>query len=179
MPPANLPAAFLFTGYKMVILGLGSNLGDRHSNLNAAITHISALLLDNIKHSHIYETAPLLPPNPGPDWHKRKFLNMAVSGSLKQELSPEQLLAQIKELETKLGRIPADRWAPRIIDIDILAIDGLVYNSANLKIPHIGLLERDFAMLPFADIAPEWKHPVTGITAKEYAKQHNLNPICN
>ncbi len=161
----------------MLILGLGSNLGDRKSNLHKAVEAL-ATLLDNIKTSHYYETAPLLPPNPGADWHKKNYLNIAICGDLKKNLQPEDILVQVKSIETELGRVPADKWAPRIIDIDILALDQVIYRSANLTIPHKSLLERDFAMVPLADIAPEWKHPLTQISAKEYAQQHNLSPIC-
>lgn len=163
----------------MIVLGLGSNLGDKQQNLQTAIANLSAILLNDIKTSRVYETTPLLPPSPEPDWHEQKYLNMAVAGELKTSLSPQDILTIIKDIESKSGRKPAARWAPRIIDIDILAIDDLVYSTENLTIPHIGLLERDFAILPFSDVAPEWIHPITKIAAKEYARQHNLSPICS
>lgn len=146
----------------MLILGLGSNLGDREKNLNNAIDAINDALLDDIRLSGIYETEPLLPPNPAPDWQEHKFLNMAIGGYLKKDLTPEELLSEVKTLETKLGRIPAERWAPRVIDIDILSWGNLTYSSPTLTIPHNGLMEREFAARPMADIDPNWKHPLTG-----------------
>ena len=163
----------------MIILGLGSNLGDRHTNLQNAVSAIVHELLANIISSQKYETAPLLPPQPEADWVEKKFLNMVIGGDLKQKISPEALLKKIKAIEAQLGRTPSSRWAPRIIDIDILAWDDLIYKSPTLTIPHTGLLERDFALIPLADIAPDWLHPQTGIPAKEYSRQHNLKPLCN
>ena len=146
----------------MLILGLGSNLGDREKNLNNAIDALSDALLDDVRLSGIYETEPLLPPNPEPGWEEHKFLNMAIGGYPKKELMPEELLAEIKALEAKLGRKPSEKWAPRVIDIDILAWGNLTYSSPTLTIPHAGLMEREFAARPMADIAPDWKHPLTG-----------------
>lgn len=154
----------------MLILGLGSNLGDRDKNLNDAIDALSDSLLDDIRLSGIYETEPLLPLNPEPGWEDMKFLNMAMGGYAKKDLSPEELLEEIKQIENKLGRQPSKRWAPRIIDIDILAWGNLIYSSPNLTIPHVGLMEREFAARPFAELIPDWKHPITGASILKFSE---------
>jgi 2-amino-4-hydroxy-6-hydroxymethyldihydropteridine diphosphokinase/dihydropteroate synthase len=146
----------------MIILGLGSNLGNRQLSLDNAIKAIESDLLENIIISEVHETEPLLPPNPQPGWRAKKFLNMAICGELKIDIEPEDLLQRIKQIESQLGRSPANKWAPRVIDVDILAWDDLVYNSENLHIPHAAMLDRQFVIAPMCDIAPEWVHPVTG-----------------
>jgi 2-amino-4-hydroxy-6-hydroxymethyldihydropteridine diphosphokinase len=143
----------------MIILGLGSNLGNRKANLNLAINAIASDLLIISKQSSVIENPPLLPPTPEAGWEKKDFLNMAIGGTLKNPLQPEDFLKEIKAIETALGRTPAPVWAPRVIDIDILAWDNLLYNSPTLTIPHKELLKRDFALRPLLEIAPDWKHP--------------------
>ena len=143
----------------MIILGLGSNLGNRQANLDLAIKAIASELLVITKQSSVIENPPLLPPTPQAGWEKKDFLNMAIGGTLKTPISPEDFLQKIKGIEAELGRTPAPIWAPRVIDIDILAWDNLVYSSPTLTIPHKELLKRDFALKPLLEIAPDWKHP--------------------
>ena len=146
----------------MIILGLGSNLGNSHAYLERAIDLISKDLLNSVQRSNIYESPPMLPENAPEEWN-RGFLNMAISGKLVKEVSPEEFLVKIKEIEKKLGRKESPRWAPREIDIDILAWDDLELITENLQIPHPGLTERAFAIIPFAELAPDWTHPRSGI----------------
>jgi 2-amino-4-hydroxy-6-hydroxymethyldihydropteridine diphosphokinase len=90
------------------------------------------------------------------------YLNIAVAGET--DLTPEALLRQVKAVERRIGRstVPAGLWAPREIDIDILAYGEYEIKMDNLNIPHCGLLERDFALLPFAEVEPNWRYPVKG-----------------
>jgi 2-amino-4-hydroxy-6-hydroxymethyldihydropteridine diphosphokinase/dihydropteroate synthase len=92
---------------------------------------------------------------------------MAVK--LETALSPEQLLITIKSIEEKIGRKKRGVWAPREVDIDILAFEGVTLTSDSLNLPHHGLLGRDFALLPFADIAPDWD--LAGISAQELVRR--------
>jgi len=139
----------------MVILGLGSNKGDRAAMLWRVVEMLAPILQD-IRHSSVYETKALLPDGAPPAWDMA-FLNMAVAGETK--LSPQALLAAIKEIERNLGREAAERWAPREIDIDILAMDDLVLATPEIHIPHPGLLDREFALLPLVELAPDWRYP--------------------
>lgn len=142
----------------MVILGLGSNLGDRRSNLAQAIAKLRAhATIESV--STAYESAAMLPPDAPREWNK-PFLNLAVK--IRTGLSPRELLHALKEIEKALGRARRERWAPREIDLDILAWDDLMIHEADLKIPHPGLLERPFALRPLAELVPGWNYPVPG-----------------
>ena len=158
----------------MIILGLGSNLGNSHAYLEKAIRLIGENLLMDIKRSNIYESPPMLPENAPDDWADKPFLNMAIAGKIQRDMKPEEFLAQIKEVEDKIGRKPAERWAPREIDIDILAWDDLELITDSLQIPHPGLTERAFAIIPFAELAPDWVHPRSKIKAIDFAKQFTI-----
>jgi 2-amino-4-hydroxy-6-hydroxymethyldihydropteridine diphosphokinase/dihydropteroate synthase len=138
-----------------VILGLGSNVGDRAENLRAAISAL-ALYLKNIRESTVLESAALLPENAPIDWDM-PYLNIAIAG--KTMLSPRELLSTIKEIEHKLGREKIGHWSPRNIDIDILAFGDLLLDEPDLTIPHKELLNRDFALKPLLELVPDWVHP--------------------
>ena len=146
----------------MIFVGLGSNLGHRKQNLRKALDALTCgkfPLLTDIKVSSIYESQALLPAG-APDSWNNSFFNLVVSG--KSEKSPLEFLDKIKQLENFLGRKPSERWAPRKIDIDILAWGDLVLDCEKLVIPHPGLLERAFTLLPIAEISPEWTYPKPG-----------------
>jgi 2-amino-4-hydroxy-6-hydroxymethyldihydropteridine diphosphokinase len=142
----------------MVILGLGSNVGDRLQHLRSAVQSLSALLQD-IRCSRILESPAMLPQGAPEAWNT-PYLNMAVSGVT--ALSPQNLFKEIKSIEKNIGRVSRGAWGPREIDIDILAMQDKVLQEADLVIPHRGLLKRDFALLPLIDVAPDWHYPVTG-----------------
>lgn len=141
-----------------IFLGLGSNVGDRHKNLQKSIE----ILSQNIKItklSNIYETKPVGVENQ-PD-----FLNMALMGET--DLDCLTLFNFVKETEKKVGRVQRYRWGPREIDIDILFYDDLIFESENLKIPHPRLHQRDFVLKPLMDLNPDFVHPVFKKTIKE------------
>lgn len=151
-----------------VFLALGTNLGDRLANLRAAL---DALPPDVrlISRSHVYET---------PAWgyeDQPAFLNMAVKSET--GLSPAALLARLKQLETDLGRKPSFRWGPRLIDIDILVYGDLVLNSPGLIIPHPRLQERGFVLVPLADVARDWRHPVLDKTVGQLLAEVNASGV--
>jgi 2-amino-4-hydroxy-6-hydroxymethyldihydropteridine diphosphokinase len=75
----------------------------------------------------------------------------------------------VQEAERTVGRTPAGRWGPREIDIDILLYDGLVVQEPDLQVPHTGLPERRFVLIPLRDIAEDVVHPVSGLTVTEMA----------
>jgi len=152
----------------MVILGLGSNMGERLGYLNKAAAGLSDIL-SGMTISPVYESVAVLPESAPGFWNK-PFLNAAVSGET--SFAPHELLQFIKSLEKKIGRSEHyQKWSPRVIDIDILAMGNLVMDAGHLKIPHPLLLERPFALLPLADIAPDWQYPGKNISARELAQK--------
>ena len=137
----------------IIYLALGTNLGDRFANLQAAIAALPPAVRV-LAQSPVYETPPWgLADQPA-------FLNMVLKGQT--TLAPLELLQHLKLLETELGRLPSVRWGPRRIDMDILFYDKLILATPELTIPHPHLHERAFVLVPLADLAPDLVHPVLG-----------------
>lgn len=146
----------------MVILGLGSNLGDRLANLRQARELLAQIpKLQLLQTSPLYLSDALLPDNAPSSWDQ-PYINLAIR--CETQLPPHDLLQQLKNVEYAIGRKPMKRhWGPRIIDIDILAWDDLVCEDELLQLPHAQLPERPFALWPLADLAPFWVYPGPGI----------------
>jgi 2-amino-4-hydroxy-6-hydroxymethyldihydropteridine diphosphokinase len=135
-----------------VYLLLGSNEGDRDRNLSRAVELISEPAGKQLKTSSIYETAA---------WGKTDqaaFLNQAIA--ISSELKPMELLRYLKDVEKQLGRVSSEKWGPRVIDIDILLYGDKVMQEPELQLPHPYLPVRRFALLPLAEIAGGFVHPV-------------------
>ncbi len=130
-----------------VYLALGSNVGDRHSNIRRAIDYLNVLGVHIKRLSTVIETDPVGGPVQG------KFLNAVLEAQT--NLSPQRLLSQIKEIEVKIGRIHREVNGPREIDIDILLYDDFTMDYPELTIPHPRMREREFVMGPLKEIAPE------------------------
>jgi len=158
---------------KKVILSLGSNMGDKKYYLNSAIDILEQKLTD-IKISDIYQSKALLLEGSPKEWDQ-DFYNIAVSGYT--ELTPDELLEFIKKIEQQLGRTNRGRWAPREIDIDILGFEDLILDTPTLTIPHKELLNRDFFVIPFAEIEPSWIVPELNKTIKEIRDDKNFCSI--
>lgn len=137
-------------------IGLGSNLGDRPRNLEAALALLEERQIVILKRSSVIETNPA----GGPPQHK--FLNAAIQ--IETKLQPEELLKTIQSIEKKLGRKKTVRNGPRIIDLDILLYDAVNLETTQLTIPHPRMFERDFVMIPLKEITPEL------VTKKSYAR---------
>ncbi len=146
-------------------LGLGSNLDNPLENLRLALSEIKkSQFFEVTAVSSIYESDAQLPSNAVSDWNK-PFLNAAVLVRVAANESPENILCEIQKIEKKIGRIPAERWAPRLIDIDLLFWDQEDFVSEALQIPHKDLSNRPFALLPLLEIwrspkliLPDWSH---------------------
>jgi 2-amino-4-hydroxy-6-hydroxymethyldihydropteridine diphosphokinase len=144
-----------------VHLGLGTNLGDKEANLNAAIAKLSKLGAV-IKQSSFHNSIP---------WgfeSGNHFLNAVVL--IESTLSPLDLLAQTQQIESELGRTSKsiNGYSDRIIDIDILLYDDQIINAPELKIPHPLITERDFVLIPLLEISPDVINPITGETYKNF-----------
>ncbi len=132
---------------KTAWVALGSNVGDRLAYLRKALESLREIASGPLRVSRIYETDPV---GPGP---QEPYLNLCVR--LETVLGPRELLVACKERETRLGRIPRGRWAPREIDIDILAYQDATRDEGDLVLPHPGLAERQFVLVPLAEIDPD------------------------
>jgi 2-amino-4-hydroxy-6-hydroxymethyldihydropteridine diphosphokinase len=170
-------------------LGLGSNLGRREANLKEAISRLYAgwsrfpaanagltvpphpqgvegrrglpTGIQVLRTSPVYETAP---------WgytDQPDFLNCVLE--VRAFLSPQELLSSVKGLEQAMGRQPGVRYGPRLIDVDILLYGETTVDLPDLKIPHPGLHQRAFVLVPLAEIATGLVHPTLGITIGELA----------
>jgi 2-amino-4-hydroxy-6-hydroxymethyldihydropteridine diphosphokinase len=140
-----------------IIFGLGSNLKDRNFYLDAAVLNLEQeLLLKDLKKSKIFKNAAMLLPNSPKEWNC-EFFNIALSGEIDLEkFPPAKILKIVKKIEKKLGRQKRKKWAPREIDIDILAIENLKIDlGKRLIIPHIGLFKRDFFLKTVKEIEPK------------------------
>src|SRR4051812_27096476 len=143
-------------GAMPVWLGLGANLGDRASNLEAALVRLTADC-GPLRRSAVYETPPW------GDLDQPAFLNQVVQGQTR--LALHALLRLVKRVEREVGRVPTRRWGPRVVDVDILAYGDLVAADAEIEVPHARLHERAFVLVPLAELDSQWRHPRLGTTA--------------
>jgi len=130
----------------------GGNMGNREEALGKAFRLICEYCGDITTISSIYETAA---------WGKNDqppFLNQVLE--IDTELQPRQLLRQILKIEKQIGRVRQEKYGPRIIDIDILFFNEEIHNYPLLKLPHPEIQNRRFVLVPMAEIAAEFIHPV-------------------
>jgi 2-amino-4-hydroxy-6-hydroxymethyldihydropteridine diphosphokinase len=159
------PPCFNLSMEADVLLGLGSNLGNRDDNLRRALAAIGACA-PIVAVSQVYESEPV-------GYHEQDdFRNLAVR--VRTTLEPAELFRRLKRIERDLGRIDTFRNGPRVIDIDILTYDALVLHTAELDIPHPRLRERSFVLRPLAEIDPEFRHPETGESLVELLARPDL-----
>jgi 2-amino-4-hydroxy-6-hydroxymethyldihydropteridine diphosphokinase len=139
-----------------VLLGLGSNVGDRERQLALAVAGLARRGFAAEARSSLYLTEPVdAPPQ---DW----FVNAAVRGRI--SLPPEELLSVCLDVERGLGRLRETYHGPRTVDIDVLLYDDEIRHGTELTLPHPRLHERRFVLVPAVEVAPERRHPVLGRT---------------
>ncbi|MBC7903403.1 MAG: 2-amino-4-hydroxy-6-hydroxymethyldihydropteridine diphosphokinase [Gemmatimonadaceae bacterium] len=135
-----------------VYLLIGGNVGNRAQNLRTAADLISENCGEIRQTSSVYETEA---------WGKTdqpNFLNQVLM--LETELSADQLMSALLKLEEQMGRMRMEKFGPRIIDMDILLFNDDVINSSHVTVPHPGIKDRRFALMPLAELAPGYMHPV-------------------
>jgi 2-amino-4-hydroxy-6-hydroxymethyldihydropteridine diphosphokinase len=145
-------------------LGLGSNLGDRARAIRESVDLIAAGGDVEVKAlSSLYATKP---------WGKEDqpdFVNAVAE--VETSLRPEELLARAKRVEGEMGRRSRQRWGPREIDIDLLLYGDEVVETGDLRVPHPGIEERAFVLVPLLELAPDLLHPGSGKRLAESLEQ--------
>jgi len=142
----------------MVYIASGSNLENREANLSIAVESMPPEVIP-VACSPVYQTPP---------WgfvDQPAFLNQVIKA--KTDLKPEELLGFLKQLEKEIGRESTFQYGPRLIDLDILFYDELIFNSPELIIPHPQIPERAFVLVPLSDIAPDYFHPVLLVSVND------------
>lgn len=143
-------------------IAIGSNLGDRHAHIGAAVEALAKLPgTELLRVSTIIETEPVGPP--GQD----RYLNGAVH--VRTTLSPRELLRHLLRIELERGRDRASspRWGSRTLDLDLLLFGDRIIDEPGLTVPHPRLRERPFVLGPLAEIAPDWRLPPDGRTPND------------
>ena len=144
-------------------LGLGSNEGDRRANLQAAVEELWVHGVPVLESSSVYETEPV-----GEVPGQREFLN--ACGRVETVLEPEPLLDRCKAIERALGRAPGGvRHGPRPIDVDLLLLEDVQYESERLRLPHREVTSRRFVLVPLLELDPELAVPGAGRAADALA----------
>ncbi|HVP61073.1 MAG TPA: 2-amino-4-hydroxy-6-hydroxymethyldihydropteridine diphosphokinase [Myxococcaceae bacterium] len=152
-----------------VYLGLGANLGDPERTLAAAVEDLARLADVSVRRcSSLYATAPVGPAQP-------EFRNAVVA--LSTGRSPESLLSALLDTERAHGRVRAERWGPRLLDLDILLWGERVVDRPGLRIPHPELHRRRFALEPLAELDPGARHPVLQKTVAELLEAVRDQPV--
>jgi 2-amino-4-hydroxy-6-hydroxymethyldihydropteridine diphosphokinase len=141
------------TAGRIGYLGLGSNIGDRREHLQSAARVLPEHGVDVLASSSVYETEPV-----GLVLDQREFLNACLR--VRTAHDPEALLDACKATERELGRAAGGaRHGPRVIDVDVLLLDGLAYESDRLTLPHREVLSRRFVLVPLLELEPELSTP--------------------
>jgi 2-amino-4-hydroxy-6-hydroxymethyldihydropteridine diphosphokinase len=140
-------------------IGLGTNLGDLGANLRSGLDCLRHAGLAPQALSSVWETEPI--DSPAPLW----FWNMAAK--VRSDLQPLQLLDRLLAIERENGRVRGERNEPRTLDLDLLAMSGVVVRSERLSLPHPRMWGRKFVLEPLCEIAPELRNPLTGLTVRE------------
>jgi len=148
----------------VILIGIGGNLesaqfGPPCDTLTAALAALKEKRIRILTRSGWYRTEPV--PRSDQPW----FVNAVVS--LATELGAKDLLNALQATERQFGRVRGEPNAPRILDLDILDYQGKVMDTTSLVLPHPRLHERRFVLIPIAEIAPDWRHPISELTAAQ------------
>lgn len=150
-----------------LVVALGANLGDRLGALEAAVLAMGRDLGPVVARSNVHETPALVAPGADPTGVPA-YLNAAVL--IDVDTDAETALERLQAIERGLGRdrlTEGGRWRPRLIDLDIIAVDERVIERPRLTVPHPEMHRRSFVLRPMAEIWPGWRHPRLSRTTRE------------
>ncbi len=140
-------------------IALGGNLGDSQRILAEAMQRLAgADEIEVVARSHLYQTAPVGPPQPD-------YLNACVL--VETSLGARSLLNHLLEIENQFGRVRKERWGARSLDLDLLLYGDQIIDLPGLTVPHPCLHERAFVLVPLMDVAPQWQHPIFAKTTAQ------------
>lgn len=153
-------------------IGIGTNKGDKLANIRFALNEIDELDSSSIENvSSIYETLPM------GEIQQENYFNAVIK--IKTKLLPEDLFSFLNSIEKKAGRIKREHWGPRELDLDILFYDDIIYSKNELVIPHYGVVERDFVLVPLIEIEPHLVHPISKVELSELLKNLQTKKVLN
>jgi 2-amino-4-hydroxy-6-hydroxymethyldihydropteridine diphosphokinase len=150
-------------------IGLGSNLSEPIKQVQAAVNEIKSIVhSDVINVSSLYLSKPMGPQN------QDDYINAVLA--LETKLTPLELLDTLQSIENKAGRVRKEnRWGARILDLDILLFGNEIINTERLIVPHYGMKEREFVLLPLAEIAADLILPSLIATERQSVKVLSQN----
>ena len=143
----------------VIAVALGSNLGDRRAHLEFAVSRLREFV-QHLRISSFIDTAPVDVPDEQP-----RYLNGVAVGET--SLAPEDMLARLLAIERERGRERPSVRAARTLDLDLILFGDAVITEPDLVVPHPRFRERRFVLAPLAEIAGEWRDPVSGLTVSE------------
>lgn len=165
-PQAPIPLPFedvsvtVKRGWHTAYIAFGSNLGDREEYIRQGLE-----MLENENDIYVLRTSEIIETEAYGDVATEAFLNGVIK--VKTLLTPYELLRICHEIEKKAGRVRTAHWGNRTLDLDILFYDEMILEDEYLTIPHIDIKNRDFVLIPMAEIAPGFVHPVYRLTMKD------------
>ena len=155
--PVESVSVKIVRGWHKAYIALGSNMGNKKEYLDEAVEKL---------HKHplcmVGKVADYIQTEPYGGVEQDSFLNSALE--LRTLLYPEELLTLLNKIEAEAGRERTIHWGPRTLDLDILFYDDSVIDTPSLTVPHIDLQNRDFVLIPMAQIAPYYRHPILAYT---------------
>lgn len=152
----------------MILIGIGSNLPGSYGSPEVAVSESVRVLnrrgLRVVKISRLWITAPV--PASDQPWYRNAVVDVET------DISPDEILKILQETEKMMGRlVNSRRDAPRVIDLDLLSYKDAVRQGPGLILPHPRMHLRGFVLLPLREIAPEWIHPLSGLSVDEMIKK--------